>query len=59
MLSDGNSFCGYVVSDSFNKTYRDKYNILDQIYKMEYVRFIITIILILYKIIWKCVLTLQ
>ena len=33
MQSDGNSFCGYVVSGSFNKTSWDEDNILDQIYK--------------------------
>ena len=37
MQSDGNSFCGDVVSDSFNNTFRDEYNILDQIYKSKYV----------------------
>ena len=32
MQSDGNSFCGDIVLDSFNKAYRDEDNILDQIY---------------------------
>ena len=32
MQSDGNSFCGDVVLDSFNKESRDEDNILDQIY---------------------------
>ena len=50
MLSDGNSFCGDVVLDSFNNASRDKENILDQIYKSKYVRNIITMILILYNV---------
>ena len=33
MQSDGNSFCGDVVSDSFKKASRDEDNILDQVYK--------------------------
>ena len=33
MKSDGNSFCGDVVLDSFKKTSRDEDDILDQIYK--------------------------
>ena len=33
MQSDGNSFCGDVVLDSFNKAYRDKDTILDQKYE--------------------------
>ena len=32
MQSDGNSFCGNVVLDSFNKAYRNEDSILDQIY---------------------------
>ena len=48
MQSDGNSICGDVVSDSFNKTPRDEENILDQIYKSKYVRIIIMMIFILY-----------
>ena len=59
MQSDGNSFGGDVVLDSFNKTFRDEDNILDQIYKSEYVRIIIMMILILYKMIRKCIITLQ
>ena len=42
MQSDGD-----VVLDSFNRTYRDKWNILGQIYQMEYVRMIIMATLIL------------
>ena len=57
--SDGNSLCGDVVSDSFNKTFRYKDNILDQICKSKYVRIIIMTILILYNITRKCILTLQ
>ena len=37
MHSDGNSFRGDIVSDSFNKTSRDKDNILDQNYETKYV----------------------
>ena len=59
MQSDGNSFCGDVVLDSFNKTYRDEDNILDQIYKSKYVRIITMMILILYNIIRKSILRLQ
>ena len=33
MQSDGNSFCGDVVTGSFNKISWDEDNILDQIYK--------------------------
>ena len=33
MQSDGNSFCGDVVSDSFDKTYRDEDNNLEQYLK--------------------------
>ena len=36
MQSDGSSLCGDVVSDSYNKTSRDKDNILDLIYKSKY-----------------------
>ena len=57
MPSDGNSFGGDVVSGSFNKTFRDEDNILDQIYENKYVRIILVMILILYKIIRKCILT--
>ena len=35
MQSDGNSFCGDVVLDSFNKASRDENNILDQMYKSK------------------------
>ena len=59
MQSDGNSFCGDVVSDSFNKKFWDKDNFLDQIYKSNYVRNIIKMILIIYNIMRKCILTLQ
>ena len=48
--SDGNSFCGDVVLDSFNKAPRDEDNIFDQIYKSKYVRNIITMNLILLTI---------
>ena len=34
--SDGNSFCGDVVLDSFNMAYRDKNSILDQNMKSKY-----------------------
>ena len=47
MLSDGNSFCGDVVSVNFNKTFWDKYHILDQIYESKYVRIITLMTLIL------------
>ena len=56
MQSDGNSFCGDVVSDSFNKQSRDENNILDQIFKSTYVRIIIMTIFIPYDIIRKCLL---
>ena len=59
MQSDGNNFCGDVVSDSFNKTFWDEDHILDHIYKSKYVRIIIVMILIFYNIIHKCILTLQ
>ena len=59
MQSDGNSICGDVVSDSFNKTSRDEDNILVQIYKSKYVRIIITMNLILDNIIRKCIQTLH
>ena len=44
MQSDGNNFGGDVVPDSFNKTYRDEDNILDQTYDSKYVRIIIVMI---------------
>ena len=56
MQSDGNSFCGDVVSDSFNKTSWDEDNILAQICEIKYVWIIIMMILILYNIIRKCIL---
>ena len=59
MQSDGNNFCGDVVSYSFKKASRDEDNLLYQIYKSKYVRTIIMMILILYNIIQKCLLTLQ
>ena len=55
MQSDGNSFCGDVVSDSFIKASRDEDNILKQIYEGKYARIIILVILILYNIIRKCI----
>ena len=59
MQSDGKSFCGNVVSESFYKTSWDKDNILDQIYESKYVRIIIMMILILCNIIRKCIIALQ
>ena len=59
MQSDGNSIGGDVVSDSFNKTLRDEENILEQIFKSQYGCINIIMILILYNIIRKCLLTLQ
>ena len=56
MQSDGNSFGGDVVSGSFNNTFRDEHNILDQIDKSKYVQIIFMMISILYNIIWKCLL---
>ena len=44
MQSDGNSFCGDVVLDSFNNASRDEDNILDQIYASKYVRIIFMVI---------------
>ena len=38
MQSDRNTFCRYVVLDSFNKALGDETNILDKIYKSKYVR---------------------
>ena len=37
----GTVFCGDVVLDSFNMSYKDEDNILEQIYKSKYVRIII------------------
>ena len=45
MQSDGNIFGGDVISDIFNKTFRDEENITYQILKCKYVRIIIIIIL--------------
>ena len=45
MKSDGNSFCGDVVSDIFHKASPDEDNILEQIYRSKYVRIFITKIL--------------
>ena len=59
MQSDGNSFGGDVVSDSFNKTFWDENNILYQIYKNQYFRNMIMMISFLYNVILKCNLTLQ
>ena len=59
MQSDGNSFGGDVVLDSFNKKFRDGDNIQDHIYTSKYVRIIIMMIFILYNILRKCILTLQ
>ena len=59
MHSDGNSFCGDVVLNSFNKAFRVEDNILDQVYESKYVRIIIMMIFIIYiyNIIRKCKLT--
>ena len=57
MQLDRNSFGGDVVSDNFNKTFRDVDNNLDQIYKSKYVRIIFVMILNPYNIIRKCILT--
>ena len=50
-------FC--VILDSLNKAFRDEDNILYQMYKSKYVRIIIMMILILYDIMRKCLLTQQ
>ena len=52
-------FCGEFVLDSFTKTFWNEDNILDQIFESKFVRIIIMIILILYNILRKCILTLQ
>ena len=57
MQSDGNSFGGDVVLNSFNKASWDEDNILDQVYKSKYVRIFNMMIWILYNIIRKCILT--
>ena len=54
MQSDGNNFCRYVVSDSFNKTSRDEDNISDQIYRSKNVCICIMMILILCNLTQKC-----
>ena len=51
MQSDGNSYCGNVVLNSFNKESRNEDNILDQIYKSKYFRIIFMMFYILYNII--------
>ena len=58
MQSDGNSFSGDVVLNSFNKASWDEDNILYPVYKSKYVRIFI-MILNLYNIIRKCILTQQ
>ena len=58
MQSDWNRFCGDVVLDSFNETW-DEDNILDQIYKSQFVQIIIILMLILYNMTRKCILTQQ
>ena len=45
--------------NSFNKASRDEDNILYQVYKSKYVQIFIMMILILYNIIRKCILTQQ
>ena len=35
MQSDGNNFCGDVVSDGFNMSYRDEDSILEQKYEKQ------------------------
>ena len=57
--TDGNSFCGDVVSGSFNKNFWDEDHILDQIYNGKHVWINIMMILILYNILRKCILALQ
>ena len=47
MQTDRNSFCGDVVLDSFNMSYRDGESILDQIYTKNDVQLIFMMILIL------------
>ena len=46
-------FCGDVVSEKFNKTFRDGHNNLDQIYISKYIRIIFVMIFILFNIIRK------
>ena len=59
MQSDGNSFCGDIVLDSFSKSYQDKDRILDKMEKSKYVRIFFTKILIIYNNIGICILTQQ
>ena len=59
MQSDGNSFSGDVVFDILNRAYLDEFNILDEMYKSKYARIIFTMILVLYNIIQKYLLTQQ
>ena len=59
MQSAGNSFCGYVGLDSFSNASLDEDNIFYQIYKSKYVRNIFIMILILYNILRKYLLTQQ
>ena len=61
MQSDGNSFCGDVVSDNFNKASRDEDKIVDQVIKANMFRvfIIMNMMLVLYNIIRKCILTKQ
>ena len=54
MQSDGNSFSGDVVLDSFNKASRDAETILEQVDESKYVKIFIIMILILYNMIRKC-----
>ena len=55
MQSDGNSFSGYVVLDSFNKASWYGDNIIDR----KYVRIIFMVILILHNIQLECILIQQ
>ena len=59
MQSDGNSFGGDVILDTFNIAYWDEDNILDQIYCSIYVRIFIMMFLILFNNVRKCLLTQQ
>ena len=56
MQSDGNSFCGDVVLDGFNMSYRDEDSILEQKYENQIFRIIFMMILIHYNMIQKCLL---
>ena len=46
MQSDENSFCGYIVSESFNMAYRDENSILDQQSEKQILRFSATLVLV-------------